>query len=85
MRETICELELLFRLSALVLASTFLPLLLGLWVDRTMNTAPLATLSCMVSGIIFGTIAVYRIVNRANEQIAPHPPKDSNQDLRGGT
>jgi hypothetical protein len=50
-----------------------------------MNTAPLATLSCMVSGIIFGTIAVYRIVNRANEQIAPHPPKDSNQDLRGGT
>jgi hypothetical protein len=46
----------------------------------------------MVSGIIFGTIAVYRIVNRANEQIAPHPPKDSNVDasasrdnLRGGT
>ena len=78
MRETVKALDLLFRLSALFLVSTFVPLLLGIWLDRVMGTAPLLTLTLMVSGIILGTIAVYRTVAEANQRLANLKSPDSN-------
>ncbi|CAG0947249.1 ATP synthase protein I [Anaerolineae bacterium] len=91
MRETLKALDLLFRLSALFLVSTFIPLLLGIWLDRTMGTAPLLTLLLMVSGIILGTIAVYRVVAEANQRLAnlkspdlSAPKSQPRDDARGG-
>ncbi len=89
MRDTYRALDLLFRLSAMFFVSTFGALLLGIWVDRTMGTAPLATLTLMVSGIIVGTVATYRVVREANERLAPPPPKSktdtqSRDEMRGG-
>jgi F0F1-type ATP synthase assembly protein I len=78
MRETVKALDLLFRLSALFLVSTFVPLLLGIWLDRAMGTAPLLTLLFMVSGIILGTIAVYRVVAEANQRLVNLKSLDSN-------
>ncbi len=91
MRETLNALDLLFRLSALFIVSTFVPLLFGIWLDRTMGTAPLGTLTCMVSGIVLGTIAVYRVVGEANQRLANLKPPNSSapksqprDDARGG-
>lgn len=70
MRGTIVGLGLLVRLSALTLGATFGSLLLGIWLDRILGTAPFATLCLMVIGILIGTIGVYRTVKDANEEIA---------------
>ena len=75
MRNTLTSLGLLFRLSALTLGATFGSLLLGIWLDRVMGTAPFGTLCLMIGGIFFGTLGVYRTVRQAIEVIA-------NQDRR---
>ncbi len=82
MRGTWMGLGLLFRLSALTLGAAFGSLLLGIWLDRTLGTAPFGTLCLMVCGIFIGTLSVYRIVQQANREIA-----DSNHrnDSTGGT
>jgi len=79
-----------FRLLVVFILSTIGMLLLGLWVDRTMGTAPLAMLVLMIPGILFGTVVTYRMVREANEQIAPllepttSDPAQSRDELRGG-
>ena len=75
MRNTLTSLGLLFRLSALTLGATFGSLLLGIWLDRMMGTAPIGTLCLMTGGIFVGTLGIYRIVRQANQVIA-------NQDRR---
>jgi F0F1-type ATP synthase assembly protein I len=70
MRGTFSGLGMLFRLSAITLGAAFGSLLLGIWLDRTLGTAPICTLGLMVFGIVLGTITVYRIVHEANEAIA---------------
>jgi F0F1-type ATP synthase assembly protein I len=70
MRGTWEALGLLFRLSALFTASAFGSLLLGIWLDRTLGTAPFGTLILMIAGIVVGTIAVYRIVTEANQNLS---------------
>jgi F0F1-type ATP synthase assembly protein I len=68
-------------LSALTLGAAFGSLLLGIWLDRTMGTAPFGTLCWMVIGILGGTIAVYRAVKQANQAIADAGRTDN----KGGT
>jgi F0F1-type ATP synthase assembly protein I len=80
MRGSLVGLGLFFRLSALTLGAAFGSLLLGIWIDRTLGTAPIGTLCLMVLGIVFGTISVYRTVKQANDEIA-----DADQDHKGGT
>ena len=70
MRGTWTGLELVFRLSALTLGAAFGSLLLGIWLDRTLGTAPFGTLCLMVLGILIGTIGAYRAVQEANERIS---------------
>lgn len=70
MRGTWAGLGLLFRLSAFTLGAAFGSLLLGIWLDQRMGTAPILTLCLMVLGITAGTLGVYRIVKQANQTIA---------------
>jgi F0F1-type ATP synthase assembly protein I len=70
MRETWTGVALVFRLSALTLGATFVPLVIGVWIDRTFRTAPFGALSLIVLGILGGTIGVYRIVQDAYRQVS---------------
>ncbi len=69
MHETWTRLGLLFRLSALTLGATLGSLALGIALDRLLGTAPCGTLCLMIMGIWLGTLAVYRSVKEANEQL----------------
>lgn len=79
MRETWIGLGLLFRLSALTLGATFGSLALGLALDHALGSAPFGTLCLMVMGIWLGTLAVYRSVKEANEQITRARMKEENK------
>lgn len=70
MRDFWTGLGLLFRLSALTLGAALGSLLLGIWLDQLMGTAPIFTLGLMVLGIVAGTIGVYRTVKQANQTLA---------------
>lgn len=69
MHQTWTGLGLLFRVSALTLGATFGSVGLGLALDYALGSAPFGTLCLMVLGIWLGTLAVYRSVKEANEQI----------------
>lgn len=62
-------LDLVFQLTVLLFVMIVGPLLLGLWIDRTANTAPFATLCLISFGVIGGTIAMYRIIKDAYNRI----------------
>ena len=69
MRDTWSSLALFFRLSALTLGATFGSLLLGLFLDRTLGTAPFGTLCLSLLGILGGAVAIYRVVNEEYKRI----------------
>lgn len=77
MRETWTGLALVFRLSALTLGATCGSLLLGIWLDRALGSAPFATLCLMVLGIWLGMLAVYRTVKEVNEQISAQTKEEN--------
>jgi F0F1-type ATP synthase assembly protein I len=62
-------LALFFRLSALTLGAIFGSLLLGIFFDRTLGTAPFGTLCLSMLGVLGGTIAIYRAVNEEYKRI----------------
>ena len=68
-RDGVNATQLFFQLSALLLTAILVPLLLGIWLDRTMGTAPYSTLCLSVLGVLGGTAAIYRVVNRAYKRI----------------
>lgn len=78
MRRTWKSLSLLFRLSALTLGAAFGSLLLGIALDRWLNTAPFGTLCLMVVGILIGTISVYRAVQREYQLLAAQDHRTDN-------
>ena len=61
--------SLILQLSSVLLTAILGPLLLGLWFDRTFGTAPFTTLCLSVAGVLLGTAAIYRVVNRTYKQI----------------
>lgn len=79
MRETWTGLGLLFRLSALTLGATFGSLALGIVLDGALGSAPFGTLCLMIMGIWLGTLAVYRSVKQANEQIIQSRTKEKHK------
>ena len=68
-RDPLAGLDLVFQLTVLLLLMTIGPLVLGLWLDRTANTSPFATLCLTLFGVFGGTIATYRIVRDAYKRI----------------
>ena len=61
--------RLFFHLSTLFLTAVLVPLLLGIWLDRTLGIAPFSTLCLSVTGVLGGTAAIYRVVNRTYKKI----------------
>ncbi len=82
MRGTFTGLALLFRLSAITLGAAFGSLLIGIFLDRTLGTAPFSTLCLMVLGILVGAVSIYRTVQQANDAITD---EDDRTDSMGGT
>jgi F0F1-type ATP synthase assembly protein I len=65
-------LDLVFQLTVLLFVMTIGPLLLGLWIDRSANTSPFATLCLILLGVFVGTLAMYRIITDAYKRIGGH-------------
>jgi F0F1-type ATP synthase assembly protein I len=61
-REQILGCSLVIQLTITVVVAAFLPLLLGIWLDRQLHTSPFITLFMMMLGITIGTLLVYRNV-----------------------
>lgn len=61
-RDEILGCGLVIQLTITVVVAAFLPLLLGIWLDRQLHTSPFITLIMMMFGITGGTVAVYRNV-----------------------
>ena len=60
------------QLSWVLLFSLLIPLLVGIWLDKKLNTAPLFILIGMFLGILSATVGVARMVIRTFAQ-ASHP------------
>lgn len=60
-------------------------LLVGVWIDRTLDTSPFGVLFFSLLGIIIGSLAVYRQVVRAMNAAAAEQPrrKYPKVDFRG--
>ena len=63
MRDTVGAIALIIQLSATVVAVTLLPLLMGIWLDRRLNTLPWITLVGLCVGVFAATVAVYRTIS----------------------
>ncbi len=59
----------LFQLSFAIVGAMLVPLLIGIWLDRTFNTGPIGVLILAVIGVGLGSLAVYRIVKDAYDQL----------------
>ncbi len=68
-RDPLSGLDLVFQLTVLLFVMTVGPLLLGIWIDRTTNTSPFATLCLILLGVFGGTIAMYRIIKDAYKRV----------------
>ena len=68
-RDPLAGLDLVFQLSVLLLGMTVGPLILGIWIDRSWNTGPFATLCLVGGGVLLGTMAMYRIIKDAYKRI----------------
>ncbi len=62
MRETIGPVALVLQLGTTVVVATMLPLLVGIWLDERLNTAPWITLLGIGLGIIAAVVSVYRTI-----------------------
>ena len=60
----------LFQLSFSIVIAMLVPLLVGIWIDRTFNTGPVFVLILVVIGVALGSLTVYRIVKDAYDQLS---------------
>jgi len=70
------------QLSWVLLFSLLIPLLVGIWLDKKLNTAPLFILIGMFLGILSATVGVARMVIRTFAQ-ASHPSSKQASTERG--
>ncbi|HEX7593118.1 MAG TPA: AtpZ/AtpI family protein, partial [Anaerolineae bacterium] len=63
MRETIGPIALILQLGAVIVVTTMLPLLIGIWLDGRINTTPWLTLLGLGVGVIAAVTAVYTTIS----------------------
>ncbi len=68
MRRLAVSLALVLQVSSIVLCSVLGPLLLGVWLDRKLGSAPWLTLILMAIGLGLAVFGTYRMVKRINDQ-----------------
>jgi F0F1-type ATP synthase assembly protein I len=69
-RQTIGPIALIIELGATVVVATMLPLVIGIWLDREMHTAPWITLVGLGAGILAAVTAVYRIISASYRKLS---------------
>jgi F0F1-type ATP synthase assembly protein I len=62
-RETIGPIALILQLGAVIVVTTMLPLLIGIWLDGRINTTPWLTLLGLGVGVIAAVTAVYTTIS----------------------
>ncbi len=68
MRQTVASITTVIQLGAVVIAATLLPLLVGIWLDSTLHTAPWLTLIALVVGVVGAMAAVYKTISSLYRQ-----------------
>ena len=68
-KQPLIAVGILFQLSFAIVIAMLVPLLIGIWIDRTFNTGPIVVMVLVVIGVALGSLAVYRIVKDAYEQL----------------
>ena len=63
MRETIGPIALILQLGAVIVVTTMLPLLIGIWLDGRIDTTPWLTLLGLGVGVIAAVTAVYTTIS----------------------
>ncbi len=69
-REPMPNLNLVGQLLVVLVVALVAPLVLGILLDRLLQTSPLVTLFLLVLGTTLGTVAVYREVNAVYDRVA---------------
>jgi F0F1-type ATP synthase assembly protein I len=67
MRRLAVSLGLALQVSSIVLCSVLGSVLLGMWIDLHLKSAPCLTLALMVIGLGLAVFGTYRLVKRAND------------------
>ncbi len=70
MRDPMTGSGLIFQLAAIVALAGLAPLVIGILLDRLLQTSPCITLFLLVLGMTLGTVAVVRQVNAVYVHIA---------------
>ena len=70
MRETIGPIALIFQLGTTIVVATLLPLLIGIWLDSRMHTAPWITLLGLGIGVIAAVTAVYTTISSIYKKLS---------------
>lgn len=68
-KKIVVPISLILQLGAMVVTATLLPLLIGIWVDNQLRTAPWITLLGLAGGIILAMVAVYRTIAALNQNL----------------
>jgi F0F1-type ATP synthase assembly protein I len=61
-RKTVGPIAVIIQLGAVVVTTTLLPLIVGLWLDLQLRTTPWILLIGMLVGVVSSTVAVYRVI-----------------------
>ena len=67
MRRLAVSLGLALQVSSVVLCSVLGSVLLGMWIDLQLKSAPCLTLVLMVIGLSLAVFGTYRLVKRTND------------------
>lgn len=75
--------RLILELALTVVGLTIIPIILGVFLDWRLRTAPIITLAMMFLGLNLGIIAVYRRIGVIYLQLAPPETDETSQPLGG--
>ncbi len=67
MREALNSVALILQISAVLLTSSLLCFVTGLWADRRWGTLPCGILLSTTLGILVAMVSVYRLASRARD------------------
>ncbi len=70
MRNPLVGVGLIIQLTVFIVLAVLVPVLLGIFLDRILQTSPFITLFMTILGITLGTVGVYRRVNAIYNSVA---------------